>query len=92
MKICHCIKISDEEMQSLLTTRDMIRQTADDDMLALDGKRRREVHGDECLSAAGIDACEQHHLGVGVAVRHELKIRAYDAERLVDNVSRLWLH
>lgn len=36
MKICHCIKISDEEMQSLLTTRDMIRQTADDDMLALD--------------------------------------------------------
>jgi len=35
MKICHCVKISDEEMKSLLTARDMIRQVADDDMLAL---------------------------------------------------------
>ena len=34
MKICHCVKISNEEMQSLLTARDMIRQVADDDMLA----------------------------------------------------------
>jgi hypothetical protein len=36
MKICHCVKISDEEMKSLLTARDMIRQVADDDMLAHD--------------------------------------------------------
>ena len=36
MKICHCVKISDEEMKSLLTARDMIRQVADDDMIAHD--------------------------------------------------------
>jgi len=47
MKICHCIKISDEEMKSLFTARDMIRQVADDDMLALDFENGHGIQMDD---------------------------------------------
>lgn len=47
MKICHCIKISDEEMKSLLTARDMIHQVADDDMLALDFENGHGIRVDD---------------------------------------------
>lgn len=50
MKICHCIKISDEEMQSLLTTRDMIRQAADDDMLALNFENGHGIQLDDIVA------------------------------------------
>ena len=47
MKICHCVKISDEEMKSLFTARDMIRQVADDDMLALDFENEHGIQMDD---------------------------------------------
>ena len=50
MKICHCVKISDEEMKSLLTARDMVRQVADDDMLARDFDDGHSVQMDDIAS------------------------------------------
>lgn len=36
MKICHCVKLSDEEKKSLLTVRGLLRDVCDDIMLSRD--------------------------------------------------------
>ena len=36
MKICHCVKLSDEEKKSLLTVRGLLRDACDDIMLSRD--------------------------------------------------------
>lgn len=50
MKICHCIKISDEEMNSIRTTQNLIHQAADDDMLALDFENGHGIQMDDIVA------------------------------------------